>query len=72
MEGMTLRELRQQNNKSVAEIATLLGVSKESVYKYESGERKITLEQVLILSKTYEESTDEIIAAQLNSCRSAR
>lgn len=72
MEGMTLRELRQQNNKSVAEIATLLGVSKESVYKYESGERKITLEQVLILSKTYEESTDEIIVAQLNSCRSAR
>lgn len=64
----TLRDLRLQNKKTVAEVATALGVTEQAMYRYEQGTRRIALEQVLILAKLYDVSTEEVIEAQLRSC----
>lgn len=64
----TLRELREQNKKSCAEVARVLGVANSSYYNYEQGTRNISLEQVLILAELYNVSECEVIEAQLNSC----
>lgn len=66
--GPTLRELREQNKNTAAEVAEALGISKWAVFKYESGEREINIKQVLILSRLFDVSAEEIINAQLNSC----
>lgn len=66
---MTLKELRQQNKKTAAEVATVLGIAIPTYYNYEQGARKINIEQVLILAKLYDCTAEEIIEAQLNSCR---
>lgn len=64
---MTLKELRQQNKKTVQEVAQVLGVTVTAVYHYERGLRQIGLKQVLVLSNLYQESAEDIINAQLNS-----
>lgn len=69
---MTLKELRLQNNKTLAEIANVLRVTEQAVYRYEQGKRSICLEQVLSLAKFYDCTAEEVIEAQLNSCRCAR
>lgn len=63
----TLKQLREENKKTVADVAKVLGVVPSAVTNYESGTRRISLEHVLILSKEYEEPAEEIIKAQLNS-----
>ena len=68
----TLRELRLQAKKTCAEVAQALAVANSSYYSYEQGVRRISLEQVLILAKLYEISAEEVIQAQLNSCRCAQ
>ena len=68
----TLRELREENNKTCAEVAQALGVANSSYYSYEQGVRRINIEQVLILAELYDVSEKEVIQAQLNSCRFAR
>ena len=65
----TLRDLRKQNGKTCAEVAQALGVAIQTAYRYEQGERRISLEQVLILKSLYGVSAEEVIDAQLNSCR---
>lgn len=69
---MTLQEMRVQNKKSRKEVAAKLGISANAVAKYEEGRRKIGIEQVLILSSLYGESAEEIINAQISSCRNDR
>lgn len=69
---MTLRDLRIQSGKSVAQIATELRVANSSYYNYEQGTRQISIGQVLILSKFYDVSAEDVIQAQLNSCQSFR
>lgn len=64
---MTLKELRQESEKTCAEVAQALGVSVQTVYRYEQGLRRISLEQVLVLAEMYEVSEKEVIEAQLNS-----
>ncbi len=68
----TLRELREQNKNTAAEVAEVLGVSDRALYHYENGKRRISFEQVLILAKLYNETAEEIIKAQLNSCQNVR
>lgn len=63
----TLKSLREENKKSRAEIAAALGVSVQSIYKYEQGVRRVNLEQVLILVELYNCTAEEIIKAQLKS-----
>lgn len=65
----TLRELREQNKNTAAEVAEALGVAVSTYYNYEQGLRKIGLEQILPLAAFYDVSAEEIIEAQLNSCR---
>lgn len=64
----TLRDLREQNKKTLADVAKALNVSVRSVSRYEQGVRKISIDQVLVLVELYEESAEDIIRAQLNSC----
>lgn len=64
----TLRDLREQNKKTLADVAKALNVSVRSVSRYEQGARKISIDQVLVLVEVYEESAEDIIRAQLNSC----
>lgn len=65
----TLKTLREENKKTLAEIASALNVCVRAVSRYEQGTRKISLEQVLTLAKLYECTAEEVIEAQLNSCR---
>ena len=65
----TLKSLREENKKTAADVATVLGVTVSAISNYEAGSRNINLEQVLALSKLYNCSTEEVIKAQLNSCR---
>ena len=68
----TLKDLRLENKKTLAEVASVLGVSIQAVCNYEAGERRMGLEQILSLSKFYDCSAEEVIEAQLNSCQSAQ
>lgn len=63
----TLRDLRKQCNMTAAQVAKVLGVTRNAIVNYESGQRRISLEQVLSLAKLFGVTTDEIIIAQLNS-----
>ena len=64
---MTLKELRQQSGKTAKEVADKLGVSVRAVYNYESGSRKIDIEQTLHLADLYDCTEREVIEAQLKS-----
>ena len=68
----TLKDLREQAGLSVKEVAKLLGVTTQTLYRYEQGTRRISLEQVLRLAEAYDTSTEEVIKAQLNSCLRAQ
>lgn len=65
---MTLKQLRQENQKTLAEVASELRVSVRAVSRYEQGVRKINIEQVLILARLYDCTAEEVIESQLNSC----
>lgn len=69
---LTLRDLRVQNGKSAVEVAKALNVAPRTISHYECGTRRIKLEQILVLSSLYDESAEDIIRAQINSCRQDR
>ncbi len=64
---ITLRDLRMSNEKTAAEVATVLGVAISSYYNYEHGVREINIRQALVLAKYYECSAEDVIEAQINS-----
>ena len=68
----TLKDLRIQSKKTCAEVAKELGVSAQAITNYESGIRRINIEQVITLAKLYDVSEKEVIQAQLNSCQSSQ
>ncbi len=67
----TLKSIREEYGKSRREVAAALEVSYSSYSNYEQGLRRISLEQILVLAKFYNISAEEIINAQLSSCRKA-
>ncbi len=67
----TLKRLREEHGKSRREVAAALEVSYSSYSNYEQGFRRISLEQILVLAKFYNVSAEEIVYAQLSSCRKA-
>lgn len=69
---MTLKDLREEQGKSRREVAAALGVAYSTYSNYEQGIRRLSLEQILLLSKYYCIATEEIIKAQLNSCSTDR
>lgn len=69
---MKLSTLRQQANLTPTAVAKALNVSLQSVYRYERGEHKISIEQALQLSELYDCDVRDVIEAQLNSCQCDR
>lgn len=68
----SLRDLRVNAGKSVKETATALNVTLRAVFNYEYGLRRISLEQILILSALFDCSEREVIDAALNSLRNPK
>lgn len=69
---MTLRQLREQSKKTVAEVAKVLELAVSTLYNYENGVRCINIRQVLLLAKLYDVTAEEVIEAQLNSRQNGR
>ncbi len=67
VQEITLRDLRISNEKTAAEVATVLGISRSTYSNYEQGIRTINIELILPLAKLFECSAEEIIQAQINS-----
>jgi transcriptional regulator with XRE-family HTH domain len=67
--GMTLKALREQAGKTCSEVAKTLGVTVSAICNYESGIRRLSVDQLIPLAKFYEVSVDEVVVAQLNSCQ---
>lgn len=56
-----LKKIREENNISQAELASLLGYKHKSGYgKLENGDRKISLEQAKIISEYFKMTIEEI------------
>lgn len=53
-----LRDLREDNDKSQAEIALLLGMKQQQYARYESGVQEIPLHHFITLAKYYNVSLD--------------
>ncbi len=64
---ITLRELREESGKSIADVAEALYVNKNAISNYERGIRRINIEQVLILAELFQVSAEIVILAQMNS-----
>ena len=64
---MTLKELRKQNKKTVAEVAKVLGIARSTFSNYEQGTRTIDIQHIMPLSNLYDCSAEDIIVAQINS-----
>lgn len=48
--GQRMKELRKHNDFSLADIGTLLGVSRQQVTKYENGESRIAADQLIAIA----------------------
>ena len=66
---MTLKALREANKKTCAEVAQALSVSVRTVLRYEQGTRRLSFEQVIVLAELYEATVEDVVRAQLSSCR---
>ena len=64
---MTLKELRQQSNKTAQEVASALRIPRSTYSNYEQGIRQIDLQLILPLSRLLEITAEEVIEAQLHS-----
>ena len=67
-----LRELREEAGKTRKEVAKFLGVSIQAVARYENGERRIGIEQILPLAAFYGVTAEELIITVLSSYQSDR
>lgn len=56
-----LRDLREDHDKTQAEIAAYLRITQPQYYRYESGQRDIPTELVLRLADYYHTSTDYLL-----------
>lgn len=56
-----IRDLRTDHDKSQAQIAILLGTTKNQIGKYERGEQEMPIKHLLALCKYYNVSADYIL-----------
>lgn len=61
MKFKRLKDLREDNDKLQKEIAKLLGISQQYYSEYENGNRTITINHLITLSKFYGTSIDYIV-----------
>ena len=53
-----IKDLREDNDKSQAEIAEMLGMKQQQYARYESGKQEIPLHHLIALAKYYNVSLD--------------
>lgn len=56
-----IKDLREDNDLTQMDIAKILNVSQTNYSKYERNERKLSIEQLIILCKYYGVSSDYIL-----------
>ncbi len=56
-----LKDLREDNDKTQKDIADLLFTTQPQYYRYESGQRDLPCELLIILARYYNTSTDYIL-----------
>ena len=61
MIGEKIAELRKQNNMSQEELAEKLGISRQSVSKWESGQSLPDIEKLPVLSDLFHVSIDYLV-----------
>ncbi|MET3808294.1 transcriptional regulator with XRE-family HTH domain [Nakamurella sp. UYEF19] len=61
--GARLKRLRVQRQMSLTDVATSTGISKSTMSRLETGQRRPTLELLLALSHTYRVPLDDLVAA---------
>lgn len=59
--NLRLRELREENSMSQAEMAKLLGCSQQTYSRYETHTTEIPLEQLIFLANYYDTSVDYLL-----------
>ena len=64
---MTLKDLRNENNITAAQVAEQLKISRTTYSGYEQGIRTIDVRLIIPLSKIFGVNAEEIIEAQLSS-----
>ena len=58
---MKLKELRKKHKKSQKEIADYIGVTQSNYSKYEQGTIEPNINQICLLAKLYNTTTDELL-----------
>ena len=61
MKFKRIKDLREDNDMLQKEIASLLGISQQYYSEYENGNRTITINHLITLSKFYGTSIDYIV-----------
>ncbi|MFI7611473.1 helix-turn-helix domain-containing protein [Nonomuraea terrae] len=61
--GPRLRAMRQERGTTLAELSTTTGISVSTLSRLESGQRRPTLELLLLLARAYQVQLDELIGA---------
>lgn len=62
-----LQDLRKKANYSQEQVADLLGISRQAISKWESGQGKPELDNIIKLTEIYNVSADYIISGQEHS-----
>ena len=63
---MRLKDLREDADKTQAEIAAYLHVRQNTYSQYENGQRQIPIESLILLARYYKTSTDYILGLTNN------
>ena len=58
---MRIKDLREDNNLTQAEIAQYLHIKQNTYSQYENGQRQLPLSYLIALAKFYKTSTDYIL-----------
>lgn len=64
-----LRNLREDADKTQAQVAEILGISQTMYARYESGKNELPVRHLITLSKFYHVSTDYLLGLSKNSRR---
>ena len=65
--GKKIAELRKKNNLSQEELAEKVGVSRQTISKWEIGDTTPDINQVKIISKIFNISIDELVDNDINN-----
>ena len=61
-----IRDLREDNDKTQADIANILGISRQHYSLYEKGERELPMHHFITLAKYYNVSLDYLVGLSQN------